>query len=53
MRSSEDTNVKRTPKSDGFCETLCVLVIAQLTFTCSNSSIKTLEKGVKYVQNQY
>ena len=25
---------------------------SQLTFTCSNSTIKTLEKGVKYVQNQ-
>ena len=24
---------------------------AQLTFTCSKSTIKTLEKGVKYVQS--
>ena len=24
---------------------------AQLTFTCSKSTIETLEKGVKYVQN--
>ena len=26
--------------------------ILQLTFTCSNSTIETPEKGVKYVQNQ-
>ena len=25
-------------------------VLSLLTFTCSNSTIKTLEKGVKYVQ---
>ena len=24
---------------------------SQLTFTCSKSTIETLEKGVKYVQN--
>ena len=29
-----------------------VLILAtQLTFTCSNSTIATLEKGVKYVQS--
>ena len=27
------------------------LVSSQLIFTCSNSTIETLEKGVKYVQN--
>ena len=26
--------------------------INQLTFTCSNSTTETLEKGVKYVQSQ-
>ena len=26
-------------------------VCTQLTFTCSKSTIETLEKGVKYVQN--
>ena len=26
--------------------------VSQLTFTCSKSTIKTLEKGVKYVQSQ-
>ena len=26
-------------------------VLYQLTFTCSNSTIETLEKGVKYVQS--
>ena len=25
-------------------------IIAQLTFTCSNSTIETLEKSVKYFQ---
>ena len=25
--------------------------LAQLTFTCSNSTIETVEKGVKYVQS--
>ena len=25
--------------------------ITQLTFTCPKSTIKTLEKGVKYIQN--
>ena len=25
--------------------------LSQLTFTCSKSTIKTLEKGVKYVQS--
>ena len=24
---------------------------SQLTFTCSRSTIETLEKGVKYIQN--
>ena len=27
-------------------------VASQLTFTCSKSTIETLEKGVKYVQSQ-
>ena len=27
-----------------------VLVLAQLTFTCSKSTIETVEKGVKYIQ---
>ena len=27
------------------------LIISQLTFTCSNSTTETLEKGVKYVQS--
>ena len=26
--------------------------VTQLTFTCSKSTIETLEKGVKYVQSQ-
>ena len=26
-------------------------IYSQLTFTCSNSIIKTLEKGAKYVQS--
>ena len=26
-------------------------VIPQLTFTCSKSSLETLEKGVKYIQS--
>ena len=29
-----------------------ILSYIQLTFNCSKSTIKTLEKGVKYVQNQ-
>ena len=29
---------------------LCMKEVTQLTFTCSNSTIETLEKGVKYVQ---
>ena len=28
-----------------------VIKPSQLTFTCSESTIKTLEKGVKYVQS--
>ena len=28
-----------------------VIVLTQLTSTCSKSTIETLEKGVKYVQN--
>ena len=31
--------------------TVSVKVISQLTFACSKSTIETLEKGVKYVQN--
>ena len=27
------------------------ILATQLTFTCSNSTIATLEKGVKYVQS--
>ena len=30
---------------------MCAKIITQLTFTCSESAIKTLEKGVKYVQS--
>ena len=30
----------------------CKIVLTQLTFTCSKSTIETLEKGVKYVQSQ-
>ena len=32
-------------------EILTKITITQLTFTCSNSTIETLEKGVKYVQS--
>ena len=32
------------------CEN-CSSNIAQLTFTCSNSTIETLKKGAKYVQS--
>ena len=28
-----------------------MLELSQLTFTCTNSTIKTLEKGVEYVQS--
>ena len=28
-----------------------ILAISQLTYTCSNSVIETLEEGVKYVQS--
>ena len=28
-----------------------IMVVAQLTFTCSKSMIETLEKGLKYVQS--
>ena len=34
-----------------YLENIFDLLISQLTFTCSNSPIETLEKGVKYVQN--
>ena len=30
---------------------LGTLVVTQLTFTCSKTTIETLEKGVKYVQS--
>ena len=30
---------------------LIYTIISQLTFTCSKSTIQTLEKGVKYVQS--
>ena len=42
-------NVPQTP----FCRQQKVMMnkFAQLTFTCSKSTIGTLEKGVKYVQS--
>ena len=30
---------------------IVVLVLSQQTFTCSKSTIETLEKGVKYIQS--
>ena len=42
------------PARLGSCQTyvmnLFAEVVTQLTFICSNSTIETLEKGVKYVQ---
>ena len=32
-------------------KTTCSIIACQLTFTCSKSTIETLEKGVKYVQS--
>ena len=40
----------RKGQSPKFKGALSNVPIAQLTFTCSKSIIKTLEKGVKYVQ---
>ena len=34
-----------------FSDTFIEEIITQLTFTCSKSTIETLEKGVKYVQS--
>ena len=33
------------------CRLIGWLLYAQLTFTCSKSTIETLKKGVKYVQS--
>ena len=45
----ECTNILQNISVARFMET--ALVITQLTFTCSNSTIETLEKDVKFVQS--
>ena len=37
--------------TDRFSATICKMINAKLTFACSNSTIETLEKSVKYVQS--
>ena len=34
-------------------ENLMLQEVTQLAFTCSNSTIETIEKGVKYIQRQW
>ena len=34
-------------------ENLMLQEVIQLAFTCSNSTIETIEKGVKYIQRQW
>ena len=43
---------EKMEKYDNIVDTECVNFedLNQLTFTCSKSTIETLEKGVKYVQ---
>ena len=38
-------------KLQSLTKNLELLLDTQLTFTCSNSTVKTLEKNVKYVQS--
>ena len=51
MTTNSFTHMRENLYNNEIKTTLKEKVISQLTFTCSKSTIETLEKGVKFVQS--